>query len=62
MIWDENMIRYAYDRICTKYRPRGCNKCPLERFNGCQVGIIINEIKEWSEANISESRVEGKRQ
>lgn len=61
MIWDENMIKYAHDRICAKYQPRECNKCPLERFNGCKVGIIINEIKAWSKDNIPEQRLLAKR-
>lgn len=62
MIWDESMIKYAHQKMCNKFRPWECGKCPLKRFNGCQVGIMINEIKEWARKNISEDRLLAKKE
>ena len=51
----EEQLKYIHDRMCAKYRPRNCDKCPLSKWrNGCQVGIMINVIKEWAKDNISE--------
>lgn len=61
MGWDEAMIRYALDRLCTKMRPWGCDRCPLERWKGCWMGIQINALKEWAEKNISPEILEEKR-
>ena len=61
MIWTEGMIKYAHDRLCTKYRPWDCHKCPLEKWEGCRIGIMINELKEWGEKNILPEVLESKR-
>jgi hypothetical protein len=54
MIWTENTIKYVHDRLCTKYRSWDCKKCPLERWDGCRIGLMLNELKDWAEKNISE--------
>ena len=61
MIWDEAMIRYATDRMCRKYSPRECHKCPLERWSECRVVIMIEEVKKWADSNIPEDVLEAKR-
>lgn len=52
MIWNETAIKYVHDRMCNKYKPWECKKCPLERWSGCQVEIMIDEVKEWANKNI----------
>lgn len=56
MMWTEKTLKYVYDRLCTKYKPRDCTLCPLEKYRGgCHLGLMIEALKEWAEKNISES-------
>ena len=60
MVWNEIVIKYVHDRMCRKYRPWNCSKCPLEKWKGCKVGIMINEMKDWAKDNISEDVIKAK--
>lgn len=57
----EEQLKYIHDRMCAKYRPRDCDKCPLGKWkNGCQVGIMINIMKDWAKDNIDSRILEEK--
>lgn len=57
----EEHLKYIHDRMCAKYRPRDCDKCPLSKWrNGCQVGIMINIMKDWAKNNIDSRILEEK--
>ena len=57
-MWDEAQIKYAATRVCNKYKPWNCCKCPLARWNVCNLGIMIDEVKEWANKNIPEEVIE----
>ena len=59
-MWNETVINYVHDRVCRKYSPWECSKCPLEKWNGCKIGLMINDLKEWAEKNISKDVIEAK--
>lgn len=52
MIWDEAMLKYAARRMCDKHRPWDCEKCELRKHGGCQLGILIDTVKEWAEKHL----------
>lgn len=58
----ESQIKYIHNKMCNKYRPWECSKCPLEKLEGCKLGIQIDIVKEWARKNVSEDAPKARRE